>query len=207
MFDNFATNGNGPYYVYICYVENAIRYVGMGKGNRYKHCVSGKSSCSELNKDFHAGKNMRVEIFKDSLTENDARLLEAYLVEQNIEGLYNKVVHQTKRSVPSSKRIKDLKLLYSNWATGEDEVKFEKFVLDRGISCESRNYLEMVDILTQAGLAIYVAELPSKAKILVIDKLSDSEVDNWMDRSFKHLAHPDGLYGAGVGIDLELGKY
>jgi hypothetical protein len=179
----------------------------MGKGNRYKHCVSGKSSCSGLNKDFHAGRNMRVEIFKDSLTENDARLLEAHLIEQNIEGLYNKVIHQTKRSTPSTKRVKDLKLLYSNWATGDDQLKFEKFMAGRGISCESRNYLEMVDTLTQAGLAIYVMELPSKTKILVIDKLSDSEVDNWTDRAFKHLAHPDGLYGAGVGIDLELGKY
>ena len=40
------------YYVYVCKVDGVPKYVGMGKGGRWKHCVSGKSSCSELNRNF-----------------------------------------------------------------------------------------------------------------------------------------------------------
>ena len=33
------------YYVYQALVDGVVKYVGNGKGNRYKHCNSGMSSC------------------------------------------------------------------------------------------------------------------------------------------------------------------
>lgn len=39
------------FYVYVAYgVSNEILYVGKGSGNRYKHCLSGSSNCSAINK-------------------------------------------------------------------------------------------------------------------------------------------------------------
>lgn len=39
------------FYVYVAYgVNNEILYVGKGSGNRYKHCLSGASNCSAINK-------------------------------------------------------------------------------------------------------------------------------------------------------------
>lgn len=68
------------YYVYECYVDGILRYVGMGKGNRLYHCTSGKSSCSPLNKDFHEGKNIEVIKVAEKLFKADAQQLEWELI-------------------------------------------------------------------------------------------------------------------------------
>ena len=47
-------NGN-CYYVYIVFVNGVPKYVGKGKGDRFKHPISGASSVPELNRDFFNG--------------------------------------------------------------------------------------------------------------------------------------------------------
>lgn len=64
------------YYVYIVFVDAVPRYVGKGKKERYKHAVSGCSSCLELNRDFFAGKYIEVMFAETGLTEQSALNLE-----------------------------------------------------------------------------------------------------------------------------------
>lgn len=82
---------NNLYYVYVCYVNNEVKYVGMGKDERYKHCTSGTSSCADLNRDFFTGKDLRVEIIYNSMTRNEAAYKEAEVIAQyDFSQLYNK---------------------------------------------------------------------------------------------------------------------
>lgn len=99
------------YYVYKCYVDDELRYIGMGKGNRYKHCNSGKSSCSELNRDFHEGKVFRIEKVKEKLTENAASELEMELIWENEgKGIYNKLMHANLASQPMISKVAGITL-------------------------------------------------------------------------------------------------
>ena len=77
------------YYVYGCYVDRVLKYIGKGKGDRWKHCTSGNSSCKELNRDFFLGKSMNVEILYDNLSEDEALKLEKLLLSVG-NSLYNK---------------------------------------------------------------------------------------------------------------------
>ena len=78
------------YYVYVCYVNKVAKYVGMGKGSRFKHCISGKSSCANLNRDFFNEDEMDTVIVESGLTRADALLRESFLIyEIGIENLYN----------------------------------------------------------------------------------------------------------------------
>lgn len=196
----------GKHYVYKCFVEGELKYVGSGKGVRYKHCTSGTSSCSELNRDFHAGKVMSVEFVEKGLPEKDALRIEAEIISENKESLYNKVVNSYKSSIPNCSRSKTVKILYSNWSIGEDKVRFEDALLDMGIDVNSREWLMTLDRILSLGLAFYIVELPTKTTMLVIDKNDDRQADKWMDDAFSHLAHPDGLYGGSVGLDIECGR-
>lgn len=65
------------YYVYVVYVDAVPKYVGKGKGGRYKHAVSGMSSCPELNRDYFANKYIEVVYAEKHLTEDKALALEA----------------------------------------------------------------------------------------------------------------------------------
>lgn len=67
-------------YVYKVVVDGTTRYIGMSKGSRYMHAVSGKSSCKFLNKDFFSGKVIKVLCIKDNLTVSQARKLEAQYI-------------------------------------------------------------------------------------------------------------------------------
>lgn len=81
------------YYVYFVFVNGTLRYIGKGKKDRYKHPVSGASSCAELNRDHFAGKCVEVRLAARNLTESEALLKEGeYLYSFNDgEGnLYNK---------------------------------------------------------------------------------------------------------------------
>ena len=100
------------YYVYHCHVDGVLKYIGMGKGNRYKHCYSGTSSCSELNKDFHEGKEITVTKIKEKMTRNDAQLLEMSQILSH-EGLYNKRREIDYTQIPDVKRSSKYKILGS----------------------------------------------------------------------------------------------
>ena len=52
------------YYVYMCFVDDVLRYIGYGKNDRYKHCTSGRSHVSELNKAVAEGVDIQVYIHK-----------------------------------------------------------------------------------------------------------------------------------------------
>lgn len=79
------------YYVYGCYIEGVLRYVGMGKGSRYMHCTSGTSSSYELNRDHFDGKDMRVDILREGLCKSQAEVIESRVIhKQGIQNLYNK---------------------------------------------------------------------------------------------------------------------
>ena len=62
----------GEFYVYVVYVDGFPRYVGKGKKDRYKHAVSGSSSCPELNRDFFQGKYIEVLFVERYMTEKKA---------------------------------------------------------------------------------------------------------------------------------------
>lgn len=79
------------YYVYVCKVDGQIKYIGMGKGSRFKHCNSGRSSCVELNRDFFSGKHLDTEIVADELSKDGALHHEKFLIDEvGMDSLYNK---------------------------------------------------------------------------------------------------------------------
>ncbi len=79
------------YYVYKVYVEGTLRYVGKGKGMRYKHAVSGRSSSVQLNRDYLEGKGIQVKLFKWGLSSENALKEEDKLISENFDSLYNKM--------------------------------------------------------------------------------------------------------------------
>lgn len=82
---------SNEYYIYACYVDDQVKYIGMGKGNRYRHCTSGKSSCLELNRDYFLGLKMETLLVFESLTREDAMLREReIIISMGIDKLYNK---------------------------------------------------------------------------------------------------------------------
>lgn len=85
------------FYVYACKVDGVVRYIGMGSGTRYKHCLSGTSSCAELNRDFFEGRTLEVEKVKKGLTKQEAEELEESMISDQFEALYNKVVRSYRR--------------------------------------------------------------------------------------------------------------
>ena len=84
------------YYVYGCFVNGVIRYIGKGKGDRWKHCTSGSSTCRELNKDLFDGKNMEVKLLYEGLSEEYALQIEKLEI-MKTPFLYN-TVHNPKIS-------------------------------------------------------------------------------------------------------------
>lgn len=70
--DRIKTLQGLEYYVYVVFVDGKPRYVGKGKKDRYKHAVSGASSCPELNRDYFANKYIEVMFAERFLTEDQA---------------------------------------------------------------------------------------------------------------------------------------
>lgn len=80
------------YYVYGAYVDGVLKYVGKGYGNRYKHCMSGKSTCEELNAAYRSGCIIDVQLLHGNLSESEAFTKENEEIEKiGIENLWNKV--------------------------------------------------------------------------------------------------------------------
>lgn len=80
-------------YVYCVKVDGKNKYIGKGKGNRYKHPTSGKSSCAELNRDFYAGKDISVVLVENNVPDCQIDKLEKQWILTLIElgnELYNK---------------------------------------------------------------------------------------------------------------------
>mgnify|MGYP005864289791 CR=1 FL=1 len=96
------------YYVYKCFVDGILRYVGMGKNNRIKHCGSGKSHVIQLNKDFFEGSVITTEKIFENLTEKEAAIKERKLIRENFDTLYNKVLPKKARDIkPKQKPTMD----------------------------------------------------------------------------------------------------
>lgn len=68
--EKMATSGR--HYVYVVFVNAKAVYIGKGKGDRYKHAVSGVSSSMELNRDFFLGKYIEVRFLEKYLPEDKA---------------------------------------------------------------------------------------------------------------------------------------
>ena len=108
------------YYVYCCYVDNEPRYIGMGSGSRYKHCISGKSSSQEVNRAYFSAKIIDVVIIWDNLDKEDAQSREGYLI--NSIGL-DKLFNLKSGVLPSTKRnYKPTYLRREDGDTVDDDV-------------------------------------------------------------------------------------
>lgn len=81
------------FYVYVCKHNGRVIYVGKGTRERFKHCLSGKSSSNELNKLVKEGAALIVEKVAENLTEEMAiQLEESYIRAMVFSGtmLHNK---------------------------------------------------------------------------------------------------------------------
>jgi len=85
---------NLRYYVYFCLVDGEMAYIGKGTGDRWKHTISGISSCRELNRDWFSGKSFSVFRTEDNLTEDEALLQEEEFIFSFVEfgKLHNRVL-------------------------------------------------------------------------------------------------------------------
>jgi len=79
-------------YIYMVFVDDQLKYIGKGKGSRYKHPNSGASSVVELNRDYFEGRNIVVRFAKKGLSDQAAILLERDLIgsSKRYGRLYNK---------------------------------------------------------------------------------------------------------------------
>ena len=68
------------HYVYVCKVDGEAAYIGKGKGDRWRHCLSGKSHNRKLNEAVILGKDVSVEIVKRGMSESEALSLEKSLI-------------------------------------------------------------------------------------------------------------------------------
>ena len=89
----YISNDN-VYYVYACKVDGTIRYIGKGLGERYMHCLGGRSTCKGLNRDYYAGKKLEVEFLYEGLTEQEALRRERREIKSRKGQLYNKAMNQ-----------------------------------------------------------------------------------------------------------------
>jgi hypothetical protein len=194
---------SGVYYVYVCKVDGVVKYIGMGKKDRYKHCTSGVSSCPELNRDFFAGKVMDVEIVKKGLSEEDAKTLEADMIRNDIDNLYNRVIKHNPIIKPNLRTIRDIKLIGSNWSIEEREKKAYRQKIE-DVFPNTETEANLLETLIQAGLALYVIELPTGTRVITIDKTDDIASYEFSAQMFSHYAHPEGLYDFRCGVEDEL---
>lgn len=77
------------YYVYTAKIDGVLRYVGIGKEDRSKHCTSGKSSCVALNRELFNGANIVVEHVVTNITHKEASVIEECMIESNRDTLFN----------------------------------------------------------------------------------------------------------------------
>lgn len=83
------------YYVYLVFVDFELRYVGKGRGDRWKHAIGGASSVPELNRDHFNNRYIEVRKFLERLSEKEALEYEAQVIGSTVyitgsDRLYNK---------------------------------------------------------------------------------------------------------------------
>lgn len=108
------------YYVYVVFVDAIPMYVGKGKKDRYKHAVSGCSSCVELNKDYFAGKYIEVMFAEKGLSEQSALNLEAdwiYQVNSESYSCIDSSYRIYNKQIPDKADYKDecMSYFYHRW--------------------------------------------------------------------------------------------
>ena len=167
------------YYVYHCHVDGVLKYIGMGKGTRYKHCYSGTSSCSELNKDFHEGKEITVTKIKEKMTKNDAQLLEMSHILSH-EGLYNKRKEIDYTQIPDVKRSSKYKILGS-LQQNENRSKVLQTIGKKGVDITEEVLKKLRELLSEASMDILLVQYENSTPILILDKV---EIN---DYEIKHL--------------------
>lgn len=83
------------HYVYLTFVNKALRYIGKGFGRRFVHTISGTSHVYDLNRDYFNRAIIEVFCYADDLTDADALNLESKLIyeynRQNSKNLYNSI--------------------------------------------------------------------------------------------------------------------
>ncbi|WPJ20601.1 hypothetical protein vBPFY1MI_118 [Pseudomonas phage vB_PF_Y1-MI] len=67
-------------YVYVGEYNGQLVYVGKGKGTRFEHLNSGRSSCYEANRLHFAGGRLNVYKVVDGLTDGEAYELEQFII-------------------------------------------------------------------------------------------------------------------------------
>lgn len=166
------------YYVYECRVDGILRYIGMGKGNRYKHCGSGKSSCSELNRDFHEGKEIVVSKVKEKMTKYDALMYEYELINEN-KGLYNIKNDISFGQVPDFKRVSKYKVVASCYDK-KTRPKFMKLLAKKADEITEESFQKLRRALSECGLEMTMVQYEGSLPILIVDRteISDYELDH-----------------------------
>lgn len=83
--DGITSTDLFSHYLYMVLVEGVPRYIGKGVGNRYKHALSGTSSCLAFNAAFFEGMNIRVyrsdelsNMSQDEATFREKRLISTF---------------------------------------------------------------------------------------------------------------------------------
>lgn len=162
------------YYVYQAYVDGELKYIGKGKGNRIDHCTSGKSSCAELNRDFHLGKEIKVIKYKEGLIASEADYFEMQLISEHLEnGIYNKRTTTNYSSKPNIERMKDVKVL------GKDmDDKVVKHICTLAPEITGHYFEELRKSADKCGLSLYLVQVEGSSPMLVLDKpkFSDYEI-------------------------------
>lgn len=194
------------YYVYACYVDGELKYIGHGFGLRYRHCTSGTSSCLELNRDMFEGKGLEVKKLHTGLTKAKAEEIEEHLIRESFDSLYNKVIKYTPNpSRPNVSTKRDYKILASTWSLGKEKEYFDDFMLSKGLDQEEISRIQ--DPLIQIGMCLYIVKDGTSSPMIIIDRMSQKQVDDWHADTFAHLAHPDGYWGWEHGLELELKRF
>lgn len=193
------------HYVYECYVDGELKYIGNGVGQRYKHCTSGASHVVELNKDLFAGKSLEVKKTHKNLTKAQAEDIEEELIRVNFDSLYNKVVKQYHLpQTPDINKKKEFKILAKTFSVGAEEDYFQNYLANYGIDDEDRASLH--NVLLRLGLSLYVVQHGTSKPMIIIDKTRDSDHYDWEYQFFCHYEHPEGLYDYREGMRLALQK-
>jgi hypothetical protein len=159
------------YYVYICKVDGIIKYVGMGKGKRLEHCTSGKSSCSELNRDKFEGKVLEVEKVAENLSQSDAQSLEIDLI-RKYDGLYNKRIDYDLSSTPNVKRMANSKIVAK-----DTDDKLIKSVCSLSPEITKHSFKELKSYLSSCGLDLFLVQFGDSKPVLVVDKPEHSDYE------------------------------
>lgn len=156
------------YYVYKAFVDGELKYIGKGKGDRWKHCNSDKSSCGELNRDFYEGKSITVEKYKTNLGSKEADILEMQLISEYPEdSLYNVISYTPfKSSKPNVESMKNAKIL----ASGRDDLVIKQLCkINPSITKEAFDKLKKALYYCEIDLHLVNFD-GTAAPVLVLDK-------------------------------------